>query len=83
LRQFRIKILALAREPFLVGARSDGRTVLAWRDGYDCAERITKKTVIPVVQIGKVEIRVKRFRHNGLDVCPVFQNRSVQFRTFG
>ena len=28
-------------------------------DGYDCAERITKKIVVPVVHEGKVEIWMK------------------------
>jgi hypothetical protein len=48
-----------------------------------CVERISKKTVVPVVHKGKVEIRVKRFRERSLKACPVFQNAAVQFRTIG
>jgi hypothetical protein len=52
-------------------------------DGYGCAERITKKTVVPVVHKGKVEMWTKGLRNRRFRMCPVFHNVAVQFRTFG
>jgi hypothetical protein len=39
--------------------------------------------VVPVVQAGKVEIQLNCFDLKVLGHCPFFQNRAVQFRTFG
>jgi hypothetical protein len=52
-------------------------------NGDGCAERINKKTVVPVVHKGKVEMWMKWLRKRGLRMCPVFHNVAVQFRTFG
>jgi hypothetical protein len=44
---------------------------------------IKEKTVVPVVQAGKVEILPKRLIRSNLTVRRVFQIQPVQFRSFG